>query len=109
EDKAFLLLVAAVTVAFVWVLWPFYGAVLWGAAIAILFAPLHRKIRDRLRGRANLAAVATLLIIIAIVIVPLILVGILLVQQAAGVYERLQAGNVDFRSYLMQIAEAAPN
>jgi len=109
EDKVFLLLVAAVTVAFIWVLWPFYGAVLWGAAIAILFAPLYRKIRSRLRGRANLAAGATLLIIVASVIVPLILVGVLLVRQAAGVYDRLQAGNVDFQSYLMQIAEAAPN
>ena len=48
EDRAFLLLVGAVTIAFVWVLWPFYGAVLWGAAIAIIFAPLYRRIRDRL-------------------------------------------------------------
>jgi len=108
EDRAFLLLVATVTVAFTLVLWPFYGAVLWGAAIAILFAPLYRNIRERFRGHANLAAVATLLIIVAIVIVPLILVGMLLVRQAAVVYERLQAGNVDFQSYLLAISEAAP-
>ena len=108
EDKAFLLLVAAVTLAFGWVLWPFYGAVLWGAAIAILFAPLYRNIRARFRGHANLAAVATLLIIVAIVIVPLILVGVLLVRQSAVVYERLQAGSVDFQSYLLAIAEATP-
>jgi len=108
EDRAFLLLVAAVTAAFVWVLWPFYGAVLWGAAIAIIFAPLYRKIRERFRGRANLAAVATLLVIIAIVILPLMLVGVLVVRQAAGVYERLQAGAVDFQTYLAQIAAAAP-
>src|SRR5690606_20272814 len=46
--------------------------------------------------------------IVAIVIVPLILVGMLLVRQAAVVYERLQAGNVDFQSYLLAISEAAP-
>jgi len=109
EDRAFLLLVAAVTALFVWVLWPFYGAVLWGAAIAILFAPLYRRILEGFRGRANLAALATLLIIVAIVIVPLVLVGVLLVQQAAAVYERLQAGNVDFQSYLDQIAAAVPS
>jgi predicted PurR-regulated permease PerM len=109
EDRAFLLLVGAVTVAFVWVLWPFYGAVLWGAAIAIIFAPLYRKIRDRLHGHANFAAAATLLIIIAIVIVPLIVVGMLLVRQAAGVYDRLQAGTVNFQDYLSKTAEAAPD
>jgi len=107
EDRTFLLLVAAVTVAFVWVIWPFYGAVLWGAAIAILFAPLHRKIRARLDNRANVAAGATLLIIVAIVILPLILVGMLLVRQAAGVYERLQAGTVNFQNYFQEFAESA--
>src|SRR5690606_25690469 len=109
EDKTFLLLVVAVSAAFAAVIWPFYSAVLWGAAIAILFAPLHRKILARLHGRPNLASVATLSIIIAIVIVPLIIIGALLVRQGAAVYEHIQAGNVDFRSYLLQIADALPS
>src|SRR5690606_25733665 len=109
EDKTFLLLVVAVSAAFALVVWPFYSAVLWGSAIAILFAPLHRKIHARLHGRPNLASVATLSIIVAIVIVPLILVGVLLVRQAAAVYEHLQAGSVDFRGYLLQIADLLPD
>jgi predicted PurR-regulated permease PerM len=108
EDRTFLLLVVAVSIAFAWVVWPFYGAVLWGAAIAIVFAPLYRKINGKLRGRRSLAAISTLLIIIAIVIVPLILLGALLVRQAAGVYERLQAGSVDYQTYLLQVGEALP-
>src|SRR5690606_13728746 len=103
EDKTFLLIVVAVSAAFALVIWPFYSAVLWGSAIAILFAPLYRKVLAGLHGRPNLASVATLSIIVAIVIVPLILVGVLLVRQAAAVYEHLQAGNVDFRGYLLQI------
>ena len=98
EDKTFLLIVVAVSAAFAWVIWPFYTAVLWGAAIAILFAPLFRIVLGRLHGRRNIASITTLLVIVAIVIVPLILVGVLLVRQAAAVYDRLQAGNVDFRS-----------
>src|SRR5690606_5730681 len=108
EDKTFLAIVVAVSAAFALVIWPFYGAVLWGSAIAILFAPLHRKILARLHGRPNLAAVATLLVIVAIVIVPLIVIGALLVRQAAAVYEHLEAGSVDFRSYLLQVANALP-
>src|SRR5690606_8879101 len=79
------------------------------AAIAIIFAPLYRWILRRMRGRRNLASVATLLVIVAIVIVPLILIGVLLVRQAAGVYEHIQSGNVDFRGYLLQVAEALPD
>lgn len=108
EDKTFLLIVVAVSAAFAWVIWPFYTAVLWGAAIAILFAPLFRIVLGRLHGRRNIASIATLLVIVAIVILPLILIGVLLVRQAAGVYDRLQAGNVDFRGYLLQIADALP-
>ena len=43
EDKTFLLLVIAISLAFAWILWPFYGAVLWGAVLAIVFAPLYRR------------------------------------------------------------------
>lgn len=31
EDNILLLLVIAVTLAFAWILWPFFGAVLWAA------------------------------------------------------------------------------
>lgn len=108
ESKAFLLLVAFVSVAFVWIVWPFYGAILWGTAIAILFAPVYRRLRDMLRGRENLAAIATLVIILAIVIVPWTLVVALLARQAASVYQRLQAGEIDFQRYLLQITDALP-
>src|SRR5690606_12096921 len=109
EDKSFVLLVAVVTAAFAWIVWPFYGAVLWGAAIAILFAPLYRRLRAALRGRDNVAALATLLIIVVIVIVPLVLVGMLLVRQAAGDYDRIQAGELDFERYLLQTVEVMPD
>src|SRR5215510_13270214 len=40
EDRTFLLLIVAVSVAFAWILWPFYGAVLWATILAIVFAPV---------------------------------------------------------------------
>ncbi len=39
EDKTFVLLIVAVSLAFAWILWPFYGAVLWATILAILFTP----------------------------------------------------------------------
>jgi hypothetical protein len=56
EDNILLLLVIAVTLAFAWILWPFFGAVLWAAVLAIVFAPLHRRLLSLMPQRRNLAA-----------------------------------------------------
>jgi hypothetical protein len=37
EDNALLLLVFAISLAFAWILWPFFGALLWAAVLAIVF------------------------------------------------------------------------
>ncbi|NLA66815.1 MAG: AI-2E family transporter, partial [Gammaproteobacteria bacterium] len=58
QRKVFLFLLLAVTVAFLWVLWPFYGAVFWSVILALLFMPLHRRLLARLPRRRNLAALA---------------------------------------------------
>jgi predicted PurR-regulated permease PerM len=42
EDQSFLLLLIAVTLAFAWILQPFYGAVLWAIVGAVIFAPVNR-------------------------------------------------------------------
>jgi predicted PurR-regulated permease PerM len=39
QDRAFLVLLVIVTLAFAWILWPFYGAIFWATILAILFAP----------------------------------------------------------------------
>jgi predicted PurR-regulated permease PerM len=108
EDKAFIVLVIAVSIAFLWIIWPFYGAVLWGAAIAIVFAPLERRLRRRMGGRKTAAALATLLLIVVMVLVPLGLVGTLLGRQAATVYARLQSGELDFQQLLLRVSDALP-
>jgi predicted PurR-regulated permease PerM len=44
EHKAFMALVIGVSIVFGWILWPFYGAVFWATALAILFMPLYRRL-----------------------------------------------------------------
>ena len=66
EHQGFLLLLVAVTLAFAWILQPFYGAVLWAVVVAVIFAPVYRKLLARMGDRRSLAAAITVLIIIAI-------------------------------------------
>lgn len=108
RDKAFLFLVIAVSLAFAWILWPFFGAVLWGVILAIMFAPLYRRLSRSLRQRRTLAALATELVILVLVILPVTLIAALLVQEAVGMYQRIQSGDLDFGRLLQQVLDAMP-
>ena len=44
DRNVFLILLVVVTVALAAIIWPFYGAVFWGAVLALLFEPLYRKL-----------------------------------------------------------------
>jgi predicted PurR-regulated permease PerM len=108
EDKIFLLVIIAVSLAFGAILWPFFGAVLWGTVMAIVFAPLYRRLLRLTRQRRNVAALATVMIILVLVILPLTLIIASLVQEAAGVFQRIQAGEVNFGRYFQQVFAALP-
>ena len=69
EDRVLLLLVAAVSLVFAWILWPLSGAILWATVLGILFAPLYRRILRSMQRWHNLAALTTLLIVVVMVIV----------------------------------------
>ena len=108
EDKFFLLLIVTVSLAFAWILWPYSGAILWATVLAIVFAPLYRRLSISMQRRRTLAALVTLLIIILIVILPLTLVTSLLLQEGFGVYERMQSGELNFRQYFKQVFDMLP-
>ena len=108
EDRAFVLLVALASLAFAWLLWPLSGAILWGTVLAIVFAPLQRYLKSRFGQRPGIAALTPMLIIVFIVVIPMGLVAAALLREAAGLYDMLQAGKLDFSLYFQQVAEALP-
>ena len=109
EQRAFILLLVLVTVAFGWILLPFYGAVFWGAVLAIVFAPLHRKLLVKTRNRPTLAAFLTLLVILVLVFLPLSLITASLIQEGTALFERMRQGDVSFSGYVNQIYAALPD
>lgn len=108
EDNAFLLLIVAVSLAFVWILLPFYGAILWGTISAILFLPVYKQLLFILGQRRNLAAFATMIIIITIVIFPLTLIGAALTQEALSFYQKLQSGEFNLNRIFKEVYDALP-
>ena len=105
---AFLLLLALVTVAFFWIISPFFGAVFWAMVLALMFMPVHRRLCARLRGRDTLAALGTLLFCMVIVVVPMIFVVGAMVDEATSFTQRLRTGEFNQRTYFEQIQNALP-
>jgi predicted PurR-regulated permease PerM len=108
ERSTFLVLLIAVSVAFGLVLWQFYGAILWSIAVTVVFRPVERGIDRRLKGRRNLSALLTLLLIIAIVILPATLITVALLQEASRLYAKMQAGQFDPGDWIAQAHAALP-
>jgi predicted PurR-regulated permease PerM len=109
ENKFFVLLLLVVSLGFLWVLSPFYGAVFWGAVFAIVFAPLHARLLRAMPTRRTLTAALALLFILLLVIFPLALLSALLVQEVGLVFQRLQTGELNFSLYFQQIYDALPS
>ena len=109
EDKTFLLLVAAVSLAFAWILWPFFAAVLWGTILAIVFAPVYRQLLRSMGRNRTVAALTAVLMVLLIVILPMTLVAMLLLQEGFNVYEKVQSGEVSLGRYFQEVFSALPS
>ena len=90
QNRAVAVLLALVTIAFFWILLPYYGAIFWAVILGILFAPLQRNLLLRFNRRRNLAAGATLAPCLMIAILPVIIISALLVQEGATLYQRIE-------------------
>ena len=109
EQKVFLALLLIVSIAFGWILFPFYGAVFWAVILAIIFAPLQRYLQRRLGDKRNLTALITLLVCLLVAVLPVILITGLLVQEGSSLYEQIESGELDVRAFVGSAKEMLPD
>lgn len=109
HKRAFILLLIAVTLGFGLVLQEYVVAIFWGVVFAIVFAPLHRKLLEHMPQKPTLAALATLLISLVMVILPLSLISLSLIKETAAIYDRINSGNLSAGNYVEQVFNALPS
>ncbi|MGA0565157.1 AI-2E family transporter [Ancylobacter sp. VNQ12] len=109
QDASLVAVVALVSTAFIWLILPFYGAVLWAVILAVLFYPLHRALGHRLGERPNLAACLSVLVCICIAVLPASMILAALTQEAAGLYNRISTRQFDIGTVLEQLRSAVPD
>lgn len=108
HDRSLKLPLAVVSIAFAAVLLPLYGALMWAVVIALLAAPLKRRLARRLGGRDGWAALATLSVVTLTVILPLLLLLAQLGRQVSRLADDVQSGRIDPLSWLRRMLDALP-
>ncbi|MEH6757144.1 MAG: AI-2E family transporter [Parasphingorhabdus sp.] len=109
-ERLFVLaLLVIISLAFALLIEPFFGAIVWGVVVAVLFQPVYQKMSIWLSPRVNLAAFLTLILVILLVIVPAILLGMALVQEATNAYVSIQAGEFDFGGVFVSFQNSLPS
>jgi predicted PurR-regulated permease PerM len=108
QNASFFLLVALTTLAFLALIGSFLMPVFWAAVLATVFFPLQRRYVTGLGGRRSLAAVATILTIIGLVVVPLVLVGLGVSQEAVHLHEQIKSGAIDLQAPLRFLGRITP-
>lgn len=91
----FLALVVGVTLWFFDLIQPFLMPIFWAVVLAIVFDPVDRWLHAKLPKRDVLVATLTTLIITVVVLLPLVLVGIAVVDQAIQLVTRVNDGDLD--------------
>ncbi len=104
----FLLLVLFVSAAFVGLVSEFLMGIFWAVVLTILFHKTYNKIKERLNGKENLAAILTLLLILLIVIVPIFFVGSSLLNETLHYYEKVNSGELDLRGKVDELRHSIP-
>ncbi len=108
ERWTFLGSLLLVSLAFLFLLKPFFGPIFWAVAIALIFHPVRQRISARIGERPNLVASITLLICMIIVIIPVIVLVSSLVAEGMSIYERIQDGELRPGEYLDQVNRSFP-
>ncbi|MFY0729738.1 AI-2E family transporter [Pseudomonas sp. NFX15] len=108
HDRSLTVVLALVSVAFIWILLPFYGAVFWAVILGIVFAPMQRRLQLKFGWERNLTSLCTLSICLVIAILPVIILSVLLVQEGAALYKSVESGELDIAGYVSQFKHSLP-
>ena len=108
ETRAFLLLLAAATVLFGWLLLPFFDVLFWAVVIGVLFSPVNIFLRDGRGMGPNIASALTVLLCLFVIILPLAWILYSCLSEGAALYARLASGTDSLAEAVDRLREAFP-
>ena len=109
QQASFVVLLVLSSIAFIWLIFPFYSAILWAVVLATLFHPFHKAVSLRLRTHRNIAAGISVLVCVFVVLVPAAFVFTAVAREISSLYEWLSSNNIDLASLEERIRAASPS
>lgn len=108
ENKFFLLLLGIVSTAFFLMLAPFWGAIFWAIALAVLFYPMYSWLNNKFGGKSTLSSLITLSTAVLVVVIPLAVLTGYLVNYATDVYQAYDDGDLNAEVLREEVEDRFP-
>lgn len=108
QKKLFLWILLFSTIAFGWILLPFAGPLLWSCVLAVLFSPINRWLLERFPNSPNLTALATLLLSMLVVVIPVIMITSSVINHAMELIQSMENKEGGFDPYIDKLTDALP-
>jgi len=105
---SFAFVVIAATIAFAWLLLPFYGAILWAAILAVVVETANKRFLRLLNGRKTGAAALSVLTTVCIIVMPAAVILASLTREATALYIATRDRQFDPARTLEQMLAAIP-
>lgn len=109
EIRPLLMLLFFSSLAFFYIVWPLYGAIMWGVIIALTFTPLYRRLQAHTRLNASAAAFVTVVVVLLVFILPLLTVLVMIAREAAHFYELMQSGELKEKFHFQETFSQLPD
>ncbi|MFB6182064.1 MAG: AI-2E family transporter [Candidatus Magasanikbacteria bacterium] len=104
----FFSLIGILSIAMIYLVFPFLYPIFWAAIIAILFYPVYSWLEDYIKSEI-LSSLLTILLIIASVFIPLVLIAILILNQSIELYSTIVSGNyIEELTKLVELVKDTP-
>lgn len=108
KNRSFVIVLGAITLAFLTILQPFWSSIFWACVMTLLFFPLQRRLRSRLNGKDSLAALLTLTAGIFLVVIPVTVIGFAFFAEGAQLYELIENQEINPEQLFERIGSAVP-
>jgi predicted PurR-regulated permease PerM len=104
----FILFVLVITACFFILIKDFLIACFWATVLAVVFDPTYQIIKEKLPERQTLALILTMLLIIVIFVVPLTSITLLILQESADYYGKIESGEIDPHLFIQKMVDLLP-
>ena len=105
---AYGIIVAVISIVFLWSIWALLGAILWSVVAAIMAWPINRSLLARYPTQQNVTAILTLIVVIAVGVVPVVALSAFLLDEAGTIYAGVQSGEIDIPAIFERIRAVLP-